>query len=50
MATVTTLAGAASAGRTAAPVPYVIDKVIDFAAAATAPEKLLLRSCCCCCC
>ena len=41
MATVTTLAGGASAGRTAAPVPYVVDKVIDFAAAATAKGSAL---------
>jgi hypothetical protein len=41
MATVTTLAGGATAGRTAAPVPYVVDKVIDFAAAATAKGSAL---------
>lgn len=41
MATITTLAGGASAGRTAAPVPYVVDKVIDFAAAATAKGSAL---------
>jgi hypothetical protein len=41
MATVTTLAGAASAGRTAGSVPYLVDKVIDFAAAATAKGSAL---------
>ena len=41
MATITTLAGGASAGRTAGSVPYVVDKVIDFAAAATAKGSAL---------
>ena len=36
MATITTLAGAASAGRTAGAVPYLVDVTVDFAAAATA--------------
>jgi hypothetical protein len=41
MATVTTLAGGATAGRTAGSVPYLVDKVIDFAAAATAKGSAL---------
>ena len=42
MATITTLAtGGASAGRTAAPVPYLVEKYIDFAAAATAKGSAL---------
>ena len=42
MATITTLAtGGASAGRTAAPVPYLVEKYIDFAAAATANGSAL---------
>ena len=41
MATVTTLAGGASAGRTAGSVPYLVDKTIDFAAAATAKGSAL---------
>jgi hypothetical protein len=41
MATVTTLAGGASAGRTAGSVPYLVDKSIDFAAAATAKGSAL---------
>lgn len=36
MATVTSLAGGASAGRTAGSVPYLVDVSIDLAAAATA--------------
>lgn len=36
MATITTLAGSATAGRTAGAVPYLVDVTIDFAAAATA--------------
>ena len=31
--------GGASAGRTAAPVPYLVERYIDFAAAATAPKE-----------
>lgn len=34
MATITALAGGATAGRTVGSVPYLVDKVIDFAAAA----------------
>ena len=41
MATVTTLAGGASAGRTVGSVPYLVDKNIDFAAAATAKGSAL---------
>jgi hypothetical protein len=42
MATITTLAtGGASAGRTAAPVPYLVERYIDFAAAATAKGEAL---------
>ena len=41
MATVTTLAGGATAGRTAGAVPYLVDKNIDFAAAATAKGSAL---------
>lgn len=41
MATITTLAGAASAGRTAGAVPYLVDVTIDFAAAATAKGSAL---------
>ena len=41
MATVTTLAGGATAGRTAGSVPYLVDKTIDFAAAATAKGSAL---------
>lgn len=41
MATITTLAGGATAGRTAGSVPYLLDKVIDFAAAATAKGSAL---------
>jgi hypothetical protein len=41
MATITTTAGGASAGRTAGAVPYLVDKVIDFAAAATAKGSAL---------
>jgi hypothetical protein len=41
MATVTTLTGGATAGRTAGSVPYLVDKVIDFAAAATAKGSAL---------
>ena len=41
MATVTTLAGSASAGRTAGAVPYLVDVTIDFAAAATAKGSAL---------
>jgi hypothetical protein len=41
MATVTTLAAGATAGRTAGSVPYLVDKVIDFAAAATAKGSAL---------
>jgi hypothetical protein len=41
MATITTLAGGATAGRTAGAVPYLVDKNIDFAAAATAKGSAL---------
>jgi len=41
MATITTLAGSASAGRTAGAVPYLVDVTIDFAAAATAKGSAL---------
>jgi hypothetical protein len=41
MATITTIVGGASAGRTAGSVPYLVDKVIDFAAAATAKGSAL---------
>jgi hypothetical protein len=41
MATVTTLAGGATAGRTAGSVPYLVDVTIDFAAAATAKGSAL---------
>ena len=41
MATITTTAGGASAGRTAGAVPYLVDKFIDFAAAATAKGSAL---------
>jgi hypothetical protein len=41
MATITTLAGGASAGRTVGSVPYLVDKNIDFAAAATAKGSAL---------
>jgi hypothetical protein len=47
MATVTTLAGGATAGRTAGSVPYLVSVEIDFAAAATAkglPWLLLTSS------
>ena len=41
MATITTTSGGASAGRTAGSVPYLVDKVIDFAVAATAKGSAL---------
>jgi hypothetical protein len=41
MATVTTLAGGATAGRTAGSVPYLVSVEIDFAAAATAKGTAL---------
>jgi len=41
MATITTLAGGATAGRTVGSVPYLVDKNIDFAAAATAKGSAL---------
>ena len=41
MATITTLAGGASAGRTAGAVPYLVDVTVDFAAAATAKGSAL---------
>lgn len=44
MATITTLAGGASAGRTAGSVPYLVDKLVDFAAAATAKGSALAAS------
>ena len=44
MATITTLAGSASAGRTAGAVPYLVDVEVDFAAAATAKGSALAAS------
>lgn len=41
MATVTTLAAGATAGRTAGAVPYLVDMTLDFAAAATAKGSAL---------
>lgn len=41
MATVSTLKGGATAGRTAGSVPYLVDMTIDFAAAATAKGTAL---------
>ena len=41
MATITTLAGSASAGRTVGAVPYLVDVTVDFAAAATAKGSAL---------
>jgi hypothetical protein len=41
MATVSTLSGGATAGRTAGSVPYLVDMTIDFAAAATAKGTAL---------
>lgn len=41
MATVTTLAGGKTSGRTAGSVPYFVDATIDFAAAATAKGSAL---------
>jgi hypothetical protein len=41
MATITTLAGGATAGRTVGSVPYLVDTSIDFAAAATAKGSAL---------
>jgi hypothetical protein len=41
MATITTLAGGATAGRTVGSVPYLVDKLVDFAAAATAKGSAL---------
>jgi len=41
MATVTTLAGGASAGRTAGSVPYLVDVSVNFATAATAKGSAL---------
>jgi hypothetical protein len=41
MATITTLAGGATAGRTAGSVPYLVDKTINFATAATAKGEAL---------
>ncbi len=41
MATVTTLAGGATSGRTAGSVPYLVDMTIDFAAAASAKGTAL---------
>jgi len=41
MATVTTLAGGATSGRTAGSVPYLVDMTIDFAAAASAKGSAL---------
>jgi hypothetical protein len=41
MATITTLAGGATAGRTAGSVPYLVDKTINFATAATAKGSAL---------
>lgn len=41
MATITSLAGGATSGRTAGPVPYLVDVEVDFAAAATAKGSAL---------
>ena len=41
MATITTLAGGATAGRTAGSVPYLVDRTINFATAATAKGEAL---------
>ena len=41
MATITTTSGGASAGRTAGSVPYLVDRSIDFAVAATAKGSAL---------
>ena len=41
MATITTLAAGATAGRTAGSVPYLVDVTVDFAAAATAKGEAL---------
>lgn len=41
MATITTLAGGKTSGRTAGSVPYFVDATIDFAAAATAKGSAL---------
>ena len=41
MATITTLAGGATAGRTVGSVPYLVDKTINFATAATAKGSAL---------
>jgi len=41
MATITTLAGGATAGRTVGSVPYLVDVLVDFAAAATAKGSAL---------
>jgi hypothetical protein len=41
MATITTLAGGATAGRTVGSVPYLVDKSINFATAATAKGSAL---------
>ncbi len=41
MATVTTLAGGATSGRTAGSVPYLVDMTINFAAAASAKGSAL---------
>lgn len=44
MATVTTLAAGATAGRTVGSVPYLVDMTLDFAAAATAKGSALAAS------
>lgn len=41
MATITTLAGGATAGRTLGSTPYLVDTTVDFAAAATAKGSAL---------
>lgn len=41
MSTITSLAGGATSGRTAGPVPYLVDVEVDFAAAATAKGSAL---------
>ncbi len=41
MATITTLAGGTTAGRTTGAVPYLVDVTVDFAAAATAKGSAL---------
>lgn len=44
MATITSLAGGATSGRTAGPVPYLVDVEVNFATAATAKGSALAAS------